>query len=128
MTLGTMMSPAVKQAIMNTAIWMMSMTRASLLISLPWSMGVSMDSIMTCPISSMMVTRISVSMCSLSRLPWDFRTAVTTAVLEPDMIHPRQMLCSMSNPRMSPEIRPPATISGNCTIATIRANFPWLLS
>ena len=55
-----------------------------------------MDRMMTWPISSMMVIRTSISMCSLSRRFCDFSTAMTTAVDEPEMIAPRTMDCVMS--------------------------------
>ena len=70
----------------------MSTIRASLLISLPPSMGVNMESIMTCPISSMMTINTRLSRSSVLSFPLAFRIAITTAVLEPEMTQPRVML------------------------------------
>ena len=46
--------------------------------------------------SSMMVMRTSISMCSLSSFPWDLRTPMTTAVEEPEMMAPSTMDWVMS--------------------------------
>lgn len=58
--------------------------------------GVMMDRMMTWPMSSMMVIRTSMSMCSRSRWPCECRTAMMTAVDEPEMMAPRTMDWVMS--------------------------------
>ena len=88
--------------------------------------GVMIDRMMTWPISSMIVIRTSISMCSLSRRFWDFRTAMTTAVDEPDMMAPSTMDWVMSNPRNVPAMNPPKTMSGSWITATSMAKEPCL--
>ncbi|GEM_PF-2668825 len=95
MILGTSFRPMVKQTIMKMAIWMISRIRSLVPSSAPLSMGVSMDSMMTCPMSSMIITRTRISTWALSSMSFSFRTAITTAVLDPEMIAPRAMLWTM---------------------------------
>ena len=52
---------------------------------------------------------------------------MTTAVLEPDMIAPRQMHWTLLNPIRDPPITPPRTIRGSCITATSIANSPCFL-
>ena len=124
---GTMRSPMTMLAIMNTRM-LMIITMSPLVFSdVPASMGVRMDSMMTWPMSSMMVIRTSISMCSLSSFPWDLRTAMTTAVLEPEMIAPSVMHWSVLKPNRVPARNPPNTISGSCMAATSMAKRPCFL-
>ena len=124
--LGTSLRPTRRLMIMNTKM-LMNMTMISLMFMVdPAISGVIMDRMMTWPMSSMMVMRTSISMCSLSRRFWDFRTAMTTAVLEPEMIAPRQIHWTMLNPRRVPAMAPPSTISGSCMTATLIAKIPCL--
>ena len=89
-------------------------------------MGVIIDRMITWPISSMMSTRTRVSLWSLSSSFCDLRTARTTAVLDPDMIAPRQMHWTMSNPSSIPARMPPTIIIGSCMITMPIANMPCL--
>ena len=52
---------------------------------------------------------------------------MTTAVLEPEMMAPRQMHWTMSNPMNVPAMTPPRTISGSWMTATSMANIPCFL-
>ena len=126
--LGMSLSPISRLTIMN--IRMLAIITMRLLTSMAGlllaMMGVIIDRMMTCPMSSMMVMRTSISMCSLSRRFWDLSTAMTTAVLDPDMIAPRHMLWTMSNPRNMPANAPPSTIKGSCITATSIAKSPCL--
>ena len=67
--LGMSLSPTRRLATMNTM--MLAIITMRLLISIDGSllamMGVIMDRMMTWPMSSMIVMRTSISMCSLSR-------------------------------------------------------------
>ena len=89
--LGMIFSPMNRLAIMNTAMETIRTTRLVTSMVDPARTGVSIDSMTTCPMSSMMVISTSMSICSLVSLFWDFRTAMTTAVLEPEMMAPSAM-------------------------------------
>ena len=74
----------------------------------------------------MMMTRMSVSILSFSKRFCINSTPRTTAVLEPAMTPPRQILWMESNPSSVPTTVPPRTMNGTSTIATFMANIPCL--
>ncbi len=126
--LGISLRPTSMLTAMNTM--MLTIITMRLLMSTDGSllamMGVIIDRMMTWPMSSMMSTRTRVSLWSLSSSFCDLRTARTTAVLDPDMIAPRQMHWTMSNPSSIPARMPPTIIIGSCMITMPIANMPCL--
>ena len=128
MALGISFRPTTMLATMNTMILtiitmrLLTSTDGSLLAM----MGVIMDRMMTWPMSSMIRTSTRDSLWSASSSFWDLRTAMTTAVLEPEMMAPRQMHWTMSYPRSIPATMPPSIISGSWMMTTPMANRPCL--
>ena len=127
-TLGMTLSPTKMLNSMNAR--MLTIITIRLLMSMDGScvamMGVMIDRMITWPMSSMIRIRMRLSLWSSSSSLWFFRTASTTAVLEPDRIAPRQMHWTMSNPRRDPPSIPPTIIIGSWTRTICMANSPCL--
>ena len=89
-------------ATMKAMIFRNIQMMALISISLPLIMGVMAERMMTWATSSTTVTRTTVSTSSLVSLIWSFRTTVTTAVDDPDIIAPNTMDWSESRPSREP--------------------------
>ncbi len=76
----------------------------------------------------MTVTSMTVSAVSLEIFLLALRTAVTTAVDDPDITAPRKMDSTMFQPSRDPAMYPHRTIRGSCTAATIIVKAPLCFS
>ena len=122
---GMNSSPRPMAATMNTMMVSSIQTMDSADMASPVIIGDMADRMMTCATSSTTVMRMTVSTSACVSLSWSFRTMVTTAVEEPEMMAPKMMACRESSPRNSiPRRYPPKSISGTWIMTTIMANEP----